>query len=147
MLRPLARASVVLALLAGISCSEPFAPAELAGVYGLRGARAVSMPTQDTVWVVADTIVLRPDRSGVWRTWSQRQAPGSLRAEVVEWEWPLEYRVKGRAVGIVPTCPMNTDCDAVGYPRTWYEVRGTGALVPRDAPQLVYERSAPAPAP
>lgn len=147
MIRPLARAGLMLALLAGLSCSEPFAPAEFTGVYGWRGIRTVSLSVQDTVWVVADTFMLRPDGSGVWRTSTQTRPPGTLRAEVVHMEWPLDFVVEGRAVGILPTCPMSTDCAAIGYPRRWYDHWGTGALVSRDPPQVIYERSASAMAP
>ena len=130
-----------------MACSEPFAPAAVAGTYGWSGGVEVQLPSGRLARTVADTFVLRADRSAVRRTYTEHLAQGAVPAVIIRQEMLLSYRVNGRAIGFSSTCPIGANCAAIASTPLWYDLWTIESFVSRDHPRLVYERRGAATAP
>src|SRR5688500_16423188 len=104
---------------AGLGCSDTLAPGDVKGLYVLQSVGAdplpAMLPTGGSNWqlrLIADTIVLRDDGSGVHVRWSQSFQSGSPEPEPSRWEVELQYRIEGSAIEITFICPPNAMCTA-----------------------------------
>lgn len=122
-----------------LGCSNPLSPNDTAGVYGWSGTTDIVLPSNETVRVVADTIVLDRDRSGVRRTYTLRWPDGALASLVEVSETLFDYRIEGRAIGF----HWHADCTDIActadLTRDWFDFRGA-VLVSRADPQTLYIR-------
>ena len=115
---PLWHPLVASVLMGVLGCVEPLSPDNVKGLYVLQSVGAnplpALMPTTGN-WqyrVVADTVVLRKDGSGVHVRWSQSFQSGTAEPAPTRWEIGLGYRIAGSDIEITMICPPNALCTA-----------------------------------
>ena len=136
---------VASALLGVLGCGDTLSPGDVNGMYVLQtvGANPVPalLPTSSN-WqhrVVADTLVLRKDGSGVQVRWSQSFQVGTAEPAPARWEMGLGYRIVGSTIEITMICPPNALCAA--GPHMIARRDGDGLRVDAEATVLRYKET------
>lgn len=132
----------VLACCAGlVGCAEPLAPTAVRGLYVREGPPSAIVLAEETIRVLADTIVLGEDFRGVRRVVVERLAAGAPMPLLERTEYAFNYRLEDGAVGVQyePDCATML-CAALAS-REWYNLWPSGqAMAPRADRTALYTR-------
>jgi hypothetical protein len=114
--------TLCLALLAG-GCDSPLSPSEAAGTYVLQSVGGSPLPVvvidnaYATVTLLADTLRLKPDRTGTEVHAARVLTHGSGRPEATSaGQMPLVYRLREGQIDIRYICPPEALCTMGAVP-------------------------------
>lgn len=142
---PMWHSLVASALLGLLGCGDTLSPGDVEGLYVLQSVGENPLPAllpTTSNWryrVVADTVVLRTDGSGVHVRWSQSFQSGTAEPAPTRWEIGLGYRIAESTIEITIICPPNALCTA--GPHMIARREGDGLRVEADATVLHYKET------
>jgi hypothetical protein len=142
--RTVRRVAIVAAALLLGSCSEPFAPSDLAGLYGMRSNEIVYPGVPGligTYWISSDSIVMNFGGSGIRRTRVLEAVDGGPPNSYFI-ETPFDFRIDGHAVTLSNSC--GSICAVVHRSPMTYDLWGS-LLMPRDGSGALWQRVGPPP--
>lgn len=115
---PALRLALLAVAATALACSDPLAAPDRSGRFALASVNAVPIPhvviddTELFIEVIADTLLLQSDGTGVWRShYRWRTAGGPLSVSALEVPFTIDETATGPVLQQRPDCPSELACE------------------------------------